>query len=117
MVALLRDQDILALPFPPEHGGLRGSALTLTVAVEGLARACATTALLLAVQALGGYPIMLAGTDEQKRRWLPDLAAGRTIAAYALTEPGAGSDPGGMRTRAVRRGRDWVLNGSKIWIT
>ena len=117
MVALLRESDIFSLPFPPEHGGLSGSALTLNVAIEELAKACASTALLLAVQALGGYPIMLAGSDEQKRRWLPDLAAGRKIAAYALSEPGAGSDPGGMRTRATRRGDDWVISGSKIWIT
>ncbi len=117
MVGMLRDHDVYSLPFPPEHGGLSGSALTLNVAIEELGKACATTALLLAVQALGGYPIMLAGSDEQKRRWLPDLAAGRAIAAYALTEPGAGSDPGAMRTRATRRGDDWVLNGTKIWIT
>ena len=117
IVAMLRDQDIYSLPFPPEHGGLSGSALTLNVAIEELGKACATTALLLAVQALGGYPIMLAGSEEQKRRWLPDLAAGRKIAAYALTEPGAGSDPGAMRTKATRRGDDWVINGSKIWIT
>jgi len=117
LVGMLRDQDVFSLPFPPEYGGLSGSALTLNVAIEELARACATTALLLAVQALGGYPIMLAGNDEQKRRWLPDLASGRKIAAYALTEPGAGSDPGAMRTRATRRGDDWVINGTKIWIT
>ena len=117
IVAVFREHDIFSLPFPPEYGGLSGSALTLNVAIEEIARVCATSALLLAVQGLGGYPIMLGGSDEQKRRWLPDLASGRKIAAYALTEPGAGSDPGGMQTKAVRRGDDWVLNGSKLWIT
>jgi alkylation response protein AidB-like acyl-CoA dehydrogenase len=117
IVALFRDHDVYSLPFPPEYGGLSGSAFTLNVAIEEIAKVCATSALLLAVQALGGYPIMLAGSEEQKRRWLPDLASGRKIAAYALTEPGAGSDPGAMQTRAVRRGDDWVISGSKIWIT
>jgi alkylation response protein AidB-like acyl-CoA dehydrogenase len=117
IVALFRDHDVYSLPFPPEYGGLSGSAFTLNVAIEEIAKVCATSALLLAVQALGGYPIMLAGSEEQKRRWLPDLASGRKIAAYALTESGAGSDPGAMQTRAVRRGDDWVISGSKIWIT
>jgi alkylation response protein AidB-like acyl-CoA dehydrogenase len=117
VVEMFRQQDILALPFPPEYGGLSGSALTLNVAIEEIAKACATSALILAVQALGGYPIMLAGSEEQRRRWLPDLASGRRLAAYALSEPGAGSDPGGMVTRATRRGDEYVLRGSKIWIT
>ena len=117
IVEVLRRQDVYSLPFPPEHGGLSGSALTLNVAIEELSRASATVGLLLAVQALGGYPIMLAGTDEQKRRFLPDLASGRRIAAYALSEPDAGSDPAAMKTRAVRRGDDYVLTGSKMWIT
>ncbi len=117
VVEMFRQQDLFSLPFPPEYGGLSGSALTLNVAIEEIAKACATSALILAVQALGGYPIMLAGSDEQKQRWLPDLASGRILAAYALSEPGAGSDPGAMITRAIRRGDDYVLRGSKIWIT
>lgn len=117
VVDLFRRHDIFSLPFPPEYGGLSGSALTLNVAIEEIARVCATSALILAVQALGGYPIILAGTPEQKARWLPDLAAGRTLCAYALSEPGAGSDPAGMETRALRRGDDYVLRGSKMWIT
>ena len=117
IVDVFRKQDLFALPFPPDHGGLSGSALTLNIAIEEIAKTCATSALILAVQALGGYPIMLAGSDEQKRRLLPDLAAGKKLAAYALTEPGAGSDPAGMQTRAVRREGEYVLSGSKIWIT
>ena len=117
VVELFRQQDLFALPFPPEYGGLSGSALTLNVAIEEVAKACATSALILAVQALGAYPIMIAGSDEQKRRLLPDLASGRTLSAYALTEPGAGSDPAGMETRAERHGDEYVITGSKIWIT
>ncbi len=117
VVQLFRQQDLFALPFPPEYGGLSGSALTLNVAIEEIAKVCATSALILAVQALGSYPIILAGSDAQRERWLPDLASGRKLAAYALTEPGAGSDPGGMVTRAIRRGDDYILRGSKIWIT
>src|SRR6202521_2002218 len=85
VVDLFRKHDLFALPFPPEYGGLNGSALTLNVAIEEIAKVCATSALILAVQALGAYPIMLAGNDEQKAHWLPDLASGRKLAAYALT--------------------------------
>src|SRR3984893_17606340 len=117
VVDLFRKHDLFALPFPPEYGGLSGSALTLNLAIEEVAKACATSALILAVQALGAYPIMLAGSAEQKQRLLPDLASGKKLAAYALTEPGAGSDPGGMQTRATRQGDEYVITGSKIWIT
>src|SRR5205807_4840303 len=89
----------------------------LNLAIEELGAVCATSALILAVQALGAYPIMLAGSDDQKQRYLPDLASGRTLCAYALSEPGAGSDPGGMQTRAVRRGDEYLLSGQKTWIT
>ncbi len=117
VVDLFRTQDLFSLPFPTEHGGLSGSALTLNIAIEEIAKVCASSALILAVQALGGYPIMLGGTDEQKARLLPDLASGKKLAAYALTEPGAGSDPAGMQTKATRQGDEYVLSGSKIWIT
>src|SRR5207253_7122562 len=106
VVELYRKHDLFALPFPPQYGGLSGSALTLNLAIEELAKVCATSALILAVQALGGYPIMLAGSDEQKQRLLPDLASGRKLAAYALSESGAGSDPAGMQTRAERRSEE-----------
>jgi alkylation response protein AidB-like acyl-CoA dehydrogenase len=117
VVAMFREQDIFAIPFTPEYGGLSGSALTLAIAVEEIAKVCATSALLLAVQGLGGYPILLGGTDEQKREFLPDLASGSKIAAYALSEPDAGSDPASMSTRARRDGDDYVLDGTKTWIT
>jgi len=113
VVDLYRTHDLFALPFPPEYGGLSGSALTLNVAIEEIAKVCATSALILTVQALGGYPVMLAGSDEQKARLLPDLASGAKLSAYALTEPGAGSDPAGMETRAERHGDEYVITGSK----
>jgi alkylation response protein AidB-like acyl-CoA dehydrogenase len=80
IVELFRKQDLFALPFPPEYGGLSGSALTLNVAIEEIAKVCATSALILTVQALGGYPVMLAGSEEQKARLLPDLASGANSA-------------------------------------
>src|SRR5215469_16268380 len=117
IVELFRQHDLFALPFPPEYGGLSGSALTLNVAVEEVAKVCATSAIILAVQSLGGYPLMLGGSEEQKQRLLPELASGRKLAAYALSEAGAGSDPAGMETRAERHGDEYVITGSKMWIT
>jgi alkylation response protein AidB-like acyl-CoA dehydrogenase len=117
VVELFRSHDIYSLPFPPEHGGLSGSALTLCIAIEEIAKVSATAALLLAVQALGGYPVMLAGSAAQKQRFLPDLASGKRLSAYALSEANAGSDPASMQTKAVRRGDEYVITGSKMWIT
>jgi alkylation response protein AidB-like acyl-CoA dehydrogenase len=117
VVEVFRQQDVFAIPFAPEYGGLSGSALTLAIAVEEIAKSCATSALLLAVQGLGGYPILLGGSDEQKREFLPELASGRKLAAYALSEPDAGSDPASMSTRARRDGGDYILDGTKTWIT
>ena len=114
---LFAKHDILGIPFTPEYGGVSGSALTLIVAVEEIARFCATSSLILSVQSLGSLPIWLAGSEEQKRKYLPPLARGEKLAAYALTEPGSGSDAGGMRTRALRRGDHYVINGSKTFIT
>jgi alkylation response protein AidB-like acyl-CoA dehydrogenase len=87
------------------------------MAIEELSRYCATTALLLAVQQLGSTPILLAGNEEQKRKYLPRLASGEWMAAYALTEAGSGSDAAAMQTRAVRKGDKYILNGSKRFIT
>jgi alkylation response protein AidB-like acyl-CoA dehydrogenase len=117
MKELLARQDILAMPFPEEYGGLGASELSILMTIEELSKACATTALILCVQQLGALPILLAGTDEQKRRFIPQLASGEWLAAFALTEPGSGSDAGAMRTRAERRGDTWVLNGLKHFIT
>ena len=114
---LLATQDILGLPYPAEYGGLGGDLLTCCLAIEALSAACATTGLILAVHELASLPIVMGGTDQQKARWLPDLAAGRTLIAFALTEAGAGSDAGSIATRAVRDGDDFVLNGTKRFIS
>src|SRR5438105_10774889 len=117
MKELLAQQDILAMPFPVEYGGIGASELAIVMAIEELSRHCATTALLLAVQHLGSMPISLAGNEEQKRRYFPRLASGEWMAAFALTEAGSGSDAAAMKTRAVRKGDKYILNGSKRFIT
>jgi alkylation response protein AidB-like acyl-CoA dehydrogenase len=117
MKELLAQQDILAMPFPIEYGGIGASELAVSMAIEELARCCATTALLLAAQQLGAMPIMLAGSEEQKRRYFPRLASGEWIAAFGLTEAGSGSDAAAMKTFAVRKGDRYILNGSKRFIT
>ena len=114
---LLADQDILALPFPEEHGGLGGDLLSVCLAVEQLSRACATTGLILAVHELGSAPIALAGSDVQKASWFPKLASGKQLIAFALTEAEAGSDVAAARTRAVRDGNDYVIDGAKRFIS
>jgi alkylation response protein AidB-like acyl-CoA dehydrogenase len=103
--------------FDEEHGGIGGSALMTLVTIEELSKVCATSGLIIAVQELGSLGIKLAGDDEQKRRFLPRLASGEWLAAYALTEPGSGSDSAAMRTTAVREGDEYVLSGGKRFIT
>jgi alkylation response protein AidB-like acyl-CoA dehydrogenase len=114
---LFASHDLFGLPFDTEHGGTGTGALMLNIAIEEVAKACASTALMLMVQELGTLPIKLFGTDEQKSRFLPRCASGEWTPAFALSEPDAGSDPGGMRTRAVRDGDEWVIEGTKNWIT
>jgi alkylation response protein AidB-like acyl-CoA dehydrogenase len=114
---LLAEQDVLGLPFEVEHGGTGTGTLMLNMAVEEIAKACASTALILMIQELGTLPIKLFGAEELKERLLPRCATGEWSPAFALSEPDAGSDPGGMRTRAVRDGDEWVIDGTKNWIT
>ena len=114
---LLAEHEILGLPFPEAHGGVGADLLTVCLAVEQLSRACATTGLMLAVQELGALPLLLAGDEEQRARWFPDLAAGRTLIAFALTEAEAGSDAAAIRTRAVADGDDYILTGTKRFIS
>ncbi|HEY4751861.1 MAG TPA: acyl-CoA dehydrogenase family protein, partial [Candidatus Limnocylindrales bacterium] len=117
MRQLLAEHDVFAIPFAERHGGLGADLLTLILAIEQLSRACATTGLILAVQALGAIPIQVAGTDEQQDRWLPGIASGEKLIAFGLTEPEAGSDPTAIRTRAVRDGDDYVIDGGKRFIS
>jgi alkylation response protein AidB-like acyl-CoA dehydrogenase len=114
---LLAEQDVLGLPFDTEHGGTGTGTLMLNMAIEEIAKACASTALILMIQELGTLPIKLFGSEELKQRFLPRCASGEWSPAFALSEPEAGSDPGGMRTRAVKDGEDWVIDGTKNWIT
>jgi alkylation response protein AidB-like acyl-CoA dehydrogenase len=114
---LFAEQDVLALPFDEQFGGTGTGTLMLQIAVEEIAKACASSALILMVQELGTLPIALFGSDELKDRLLPKCATGEWSPAFALSEPEAGSDPASMRTTAVRDGDEWVINGSKNWIS
>src|SRR5438270_6365458 len=114
---LLAEHDVLGLPFEIEYGGTGTGTLMLNMAIEEIAKACASTALIVMIQELGTLPIKLFGSDEQKQRFLPRCASGEWSPAFALSEPDAGSDPGGMRTRAVKDGQEWVVDGAKNWIT
>jgi alkylation response protein AidB-like acyl-CoA dehydrogenase len=114
---LLAEQDILGLPFPSEYGGTGTGTLMLNMAVEEIAKVDASCALILMVQELGTLPIQLFGSDELKDRFLPKCASGEWSPAFALSEPEAGSDPAGMKTTAVKDGEEWVISGTKNWIS
>ncbi len=117
VVELFREHGIFGVMYDEEYGGLGASALMTLVAVEEVSKVCATSGLILAVQELGSLGVKLAGSDEQKDRYLPKLASGEWLAAYALTEPGSGSDSAAMRSEARRDGDEYVVNGGKRFIT
>ncbi|MEF3113182.1 acyl-CoA dehydrogenase family protein [Streptomyces chrestomyceticus] len=109
---------LFGLPFPEEYGGMGGDYLALGIALEELARVDSSVAITLeAAVSLGAMPIYHFGTEEQKREWLPRMCAGEVLGAFGLTEPDGGSDAGATRTTAVREGDEWVINGSKCFIT
>lgn len=114
---LLADNDIFGLPFPEEYGGTGTGTLMLQMAVEEIAKADASCALMLMLQELGTLPISKFGTEEQRQRFLPKAATGEWLAAFALSEPEAGSNASAMRTTAVKDGDEWVINGTKNWIS
>jgi alkylation response protein AidB-like acyl-CoA dehydrogenase len=114
---LLSSHDILGLPFEEQYGGTGTGTLMLQIAVEEIAKVCASSSLILMVQELGTLPIQLHGSDEMKDRLLPKCATGEWSPAFCLSEPEAGSDPSSMRTHAVLDGDEWVINGQKNWIT
>jgi alkylation response protein AidB-like acyl-CoA dehydrogenase len=114
---LLAEHDILALPFDTEYGGTGTGPLMVAIAVEEIAKASASCSLILQLQDLATLPIRLFGSEEMKQRILPRTASGELLPAFALSEPDAGSDPGGIRTRAVRDGDEWVIDGAKNWIS
>jgi short/branched chain acyl-CoA dehydrogenase len=118
IVAELAELGLMGIPVPEEYGGAGGDTLSYAIAVEELTRVDSSVAITVAAHtSLGTMPFLLFGTEEQKREWLPDLASGKRLAAFGLTEPGAGSDAGATRTRAELRDGTWVVNGSKIFIT
>ncbi len=113
----LAQADLFGLYIPEEYGGLGGGCFENCLAVEQLAYGCIAVTTTFAASALGGYPIVMFGSDEQKKKYLPDIASGARLAAFGLTEAGAGSDAAGIKTTAVEDGDYWVLNGTKQWIT
>lgn len=117
LMNVLAQSDLFGLYIPEEYGGLGGGILENCLAVEQLARACVGVATTFAASGLGAYPILLYGNDRQKKRYLTDIASGRRLAAFAVTESGAGSDVTAVKTTAVRDGDTYVLNGTKQWIT
>jgi len=117
VVELYRENDIFGLFFDESVGGLGTGTLLALIAIEEVSKVCATSGLILAVQELGSLGLKLAGSDEQRERYLPRLASGEWLCAYALTEAGSGSDSAAMRTTARREGDEYVLNGSKRFIT
>jgi alkylation response protein AidB-like acyl-CoA dehydrogenase len=117
-IGKMAEMGLMGIVFPEEYGGAGGDYLMYAIAMEELARVSGSVALILAAHvSLGTYPIYAFGTDAQKKKYLPDLTSGRKLGAFGLTEPGAGSDAGGTRTRAVKQDGGWVVNGSKHWIT
>jgi alkylation response protein AidB-like acyl-CoA dehydrogenase len=117
VVELFRENGLFGVMFDEEYGGIGASTLLTLVAIEEISKVCATSGLILAVQKLGELGVTLAGNDEQRRRVLPKLASGEWLAAYALTEAGSGSDSAAMRLAARRDGDEYVLDGSKRFIT
>lgn len=117
IVKILADSDLCGVYIPEEYGGLGGGILEMAIVVEELSRACGGISLAFAGTGLGTFPIILFGTEEQKKKYLPDIASGKKLAAFGLTEANAGSDAAGVQTTAVLDGNEYVLNGTKQWIT
>ena len=116
-LAVIREHGFFGSLFPEEYGGTGVSVMTTAVVTEAFAEVCTNSAMILATQGLGSTPLVLAGAQEQKSRFLPALARGEKLAAYALTEPQAGSDAAAIKTRATASGDGWVLNGAKCLIS
>ena len=117
IMKVMAQSDMFGIFIPEEYGGLGMGALELSIAVEELSRACLGVSTTYAANALGTYPILLFGSPEQKKKYLPDIAAGKRLVAFGLTEANAGSDAAGIQTTAVRDGDSYIINGTKQWIT
>ncbi len=116
-VEIFRENGLFACDFPVDYEGAGMGMLALCITCEEVAKACGSSAVVLMVHELGSMPIMLAGSDDQKKKWLPGLASGEMLAAFGLTEPGAGSDVAGLRTKAELKGDKYVINGTKQFIS
>ena len=117
IVKILAESDIFGVFVPEEYGGMGGGVLEMALVTEELSWGCGGISLAFGATGLGAFPILLFGTDEQKAGTLPDIAAGKSLAAFAITESDAGSDAGGIKTTAVKDGNSYILNGTKQWIT
>jgi len=117
IMRVLADSDLFGVWVPEEYGGSGGGVFEQALVVEELSRACSGVAISYAGSGLGGFPILMFGSEEQKRKYIPDIASGRRLAAFALTEADAGSDASNIKTTAVLDGNEYVLNGTKQWIT
>lgn len=117
IMKVLAQSDLLGIFIPEEHGGLGRGCLDLCIAIEEISRACLGVSTSYAANALGTFPILLNGSAEQKKKYLPDIAAGKKLVAFGLTEANAGSDAAGIQTTARLEGNEYVINGTKQWIT
>ncbi len=116
-VEIFRENGIFACDFKEEYGGAGMGLLAFGLAVEEVAKVCASSSVILLVHELGSMPVMLAASDEQKKKWMPGIACGEHLIAFGLTEPGAGSDVASLRTRAVKKGDKYIINGTKQFIS
>ncbi|KAF0127532.1 MAG: butyryl-CoA dehydrogenase [Elusimicrobia bacterium] len=117
IMKILAESDLFGIYIPEQYGGLGGGIMEMCVVTEELSRACGAIALGYASSALGALPIMISGSEEQKKKYLPEIASGRRLAAFCLTEAGAGSDATAIQTTARKEGDKYILNGTKQWIT
>jgi butyryl-CoA dehydrogenase len=117
LLKMIAQSDLFGVGIPREYGGFGGGSFENCLAVEELSRGCLGVSISYAASGLGAYPILLYGSEEQKKKYLPEIAAGRKLAAFALTESTAGSDAGDIMTTAELKGNEYVLNGTKQWIT
>jgi len=117
MVEVLRENGLFGADFPEQYGGAEMGLFSLCLIIEEIAKVCGSTSVILLVHELGTTPIMIAGSDQQKAKYFPKLASGEHLVAFGLTEPNAGSDVSGLRTKAVRDGGDYVINGTKMFIS
>jgi len=117
IIKVLAQSDMIGLFIPEEYGGLGKGSFELCLVVEELSKACVGVSTTYAANALGTYPILISGSDEQKKKYLPDIAAGKRLVAFGLTEANAGSDASGIQTTAVTEGNEYIINGTKQWIT